>query len=473
MSTKTPAAELNATNEELAEFIATPEVPETPAAPKKKKNVFYRLLALLLAIAPIALFYFLEIKTMAYQEGAYLIENNKLLDLFIKLFSEEGAAVSKLFDIVPLTMPAGILGISINVFLYLIPVSMVVCVFAALIALFCGKAAPAMARFILFVIFGVYTGYALSLLLPYAYNGQDVMATLDYVVLGLAGGALFLYFILSLVKSGARAFVGLLIFLLTVASAGVIIYAISVENAAIKTLFAENTLYKWITFGLVALYALFVVLSIGGISARKVAGADIIRCVLMLLIGGGIIALSFLVETLAAFMIYGIIAAGAALLMLVLESAIVGTRRKKAKAAKVAEEPVAEEEPAAIEEPIAVAEPVVEEEPVAIEEPIAVAEPVAEEPVVAAAPVAEEEPADDAYGSEFDAFIATLTIEERTQFTQIFLLRSENKMPEIPEYKVGGDNKVFFRKIFVNLGSVRGRIPDGLMEKIYQFTIRQ
>ena len=133
MSTKTPATELNATNEELAEFIATPEVPETPAAPKKKKNVFYRLLALLLAIAPIALFYFLDLKTLAYQEGAYVLENNKLLDLFIKLFSEEGAAVTKLFDIVPLTMPAGILGISINVFLYLIPVSMVVCVFAALI----------------------------------------------------------------------------------------------------------------------------------------------------------------------------------------------------------------------------------------------------------------------------------------------------------------------------------------------------
>ena len=471
MSTKTPAAELNATNEELAQFIATPEVPETPA-PKKKKNVFYRLLALLLAIAPIALFYFLDLKTLAYQEGAYVLENNKLLDLFIKLFTEEGAAVSKLFGIIPLTMPAGILGISINVFLYLIPVSMVVCVFAALIALFCGKAAPAMARFILFVIFGVYTGYALSLLLPYAYSGQDIMATLDYVVLGLAGGALFLYFILSLVKSGARAFVGLFIFLLTVGSAGAIVYAISTQSAAMQTLFAENALYKWITFGLVCLYALFVIISFGGISARKVAGADILRCVIMLLVGGGIIALSFLVESLAAFLIYGIIAAGAALLMLILESAIVGARKKKA---KKAEEPAAIEEPVTEEEPV---EEVVAEEPAAIEEPAIEEEPapvVAAEPVaVAAAPVAEEAPADeDAYGGEFDAFIATLTIEERTQFTQIFLLRSETKMSEIPEYKVGGDNKVFFRRIFVNLGSVRGRIPDGLMEKIYQFTIRQ
>jgi len=90
MSTKTPVAELEATNEELTEFIAAPEVSEAPAAPKKKKNIFYRLLALLLAIAPIAVFYFLEMKTLAYKEGAFIVENNKLLDMFIKMFTEDG-----------------------------------------------------------------------------------------------------------------------------------------------------------------------------------------------------------------------------------------------------------------------------------------------------------------------------------------------------------------------------------------------
>ncbi len=463
MSTKTPVAELEATNEELTEFIAAPEVEEAPAAPKKKKNIFYRLLALILAIAPIAVFYFLEMKTLAYKEGAFIVENSKLLDLFIKMFSEEGFAVSKLFNVVPLmTTNTSILGISASVMLYLVPVSMVVCLLAAIIALFCGKAAPSIARFIIYVEFGVYTGYALSLLLPYAYYGQDIMATLDYVILGIAAFTLVLYVIMSAIKSGARAFVGLLIFLLTVASAGVIIYAISVENAAIKTLFAENALYKWITLGVVCAYALFVMLAFGGISAKKVYGADVIRCVVMLLLGAGIIVLSFLVEALAGFLIYGIIAAGAALVMLVLESTIVGVRRKKAKAAKKA----AAQAEAVAEEPV---EEVAEETPV--EE---VVEEAPAEEVVAEEPIVEEAPVDsDAYGSEFDAFIATLTAEERTQFTQIFLLRSENKLPEIPEYKIGGDNKVFFRKIFVNLGSLRARIPDGLMEKIYQFTIRQ
>ena len=463
MSTKTPVAELEATNEELTEFIAAPEVSEAPAAPKKKKNIFYRLLALLLAIAPIAVFYFLEMKTLAYKEGAFIVENNKLLDMFIKMFTEDGYAVSKLFGVVPLmTANTSILGISASVLLYLVPVSMVVCLIASLIALFCGKAAPSIARFIIYVEFGVYTGYALSLLLPYAYYGQDIMATLDYVILGIAAFTLVLYVIMSAVKSGARAFVGLLIFLLTVASAGVVIYAISAENTAVQGLFAENALYKWIALGVVCAYALFVMLAFGGISAKKVYGADVLRCVIMLLLGAGVIVLSFLVKALAGFLIYGIIAAGAALVMLILESAIVGARRKKAKAAKkAAEAEVVEEAPVeeAVEE-APVEEPVVEAAPVE--------EAVAEEPVVEAAPTES-----DAYGSEFDAFIATLTAEERTQFTQIFLLRSENKLPEIPEYKIGGDNKVFFRKIFVNLGSLRARIPDGLMEKIYQFTIRQ
>ena len=226
-------------------------------------------------------------------------------------------------------------------------------------------------------------------------------------------------------------------------------------------MFAENALYKWITLGVVCAYALFVMLAFAGISAKKVYGADVIRCVIMFLLGAGILVLSFLVEALAGFLIYSIIAAGAALLMLILESTIVGVRRKKAKKAKKAAEAEAVEE-APVEE-------VVEEAPV---EEVVEAAPVEE--AVAEEPVAEEAPVDsDAYGSEFDAFIATLTAEERTQFTQIFLLRSENKLPEIPEYKIGGDNKVFFRKIFVNLGSLRARIPDGLMEKIYQFTIRQ
>jgi hypothetical protein len=43
----------------------------------------------------------------------------------------------------------------------------------------------------------------------------------------------------------------------------------------------------------------------------------------------------------------------------------------------------------------------------------------------------------------------------------------------LPEYKYGADNSKFFRKIFVNLGMLRAKIPDGLMYKIYKFVTKE
>lgn len=495
MSTKTPVQENDATYEELAEFSEATDVSETTAAPKKSSNLFYRIVAILLALAPVAVFYFLEAKVLAVNEG-YTLQSHKLLDLFIKMFTEEGFAASKLFGFIPLMCANNsVLGIVNGAMLYLIPVSMVVCILAGLVAIFARKAAPTITRMILFIEFGVYAGYALSILLPYAYHNHDVLETLDYAVLGAAAGAFLLFFILSIVKSGKRSFVGLLIFLLTVASAGAALYAICAQNAPIKALIAENLLYKWIILGIIGVYALFVIISLMGIAARKVYGADILRCVLMLLMGAGVIVASFLVEGLSAFLLYGIIAAAAALVMLIVETIAISVRvNKEKKAAEETKEEETKEETEETEETTEEeTEPEVEEvapvepTPVVSEVPApVVAAPVAVAPVEEVAPTqapAQETapeivpvaaaPESDAYGSAFDAFIGMLNSEERMQFTHIFLLRSENKLPEIPEYKIGGDNKIFFRKIFVNLGSLRARIPDGLMEKIYQFSIRQ
>ena len=72
----------------------------------------------------------------------------------------------------------------------------------------------------------------------------------------------------------------------------------------------------------------------------------------------------------------------------------------------------------------------------------------------------------------FDPFIATLDNMQRNQFTEIFILKYSGTMPEIPDYTVGGDNREFFRKLFIYLGQYRDRIPDTLLAKIYQFAIK-
>ncbi len=79
----------------------------------------------------------------------------------------------------------------------------------------------------------------------------------------------------------------------------------------------------------------------------------------------------------------------------------------------------------------------------------------------------------DFYNSKsFDTFISTLNDQERNEFTEIFILKVKGNMPELPDYEVGGDNKEFFRKIFIYLGQYRDRLPDSLLGKIYQYSLK-
>jgi hypothetical protein len=45
-------------------------------------------------------------------------------------------------------------------------------------------------------------------------------------------------------------------------------------------------------------------------------------------------------------------------------------------------------------------------------------------------------------------------------------------MPELPDYEVGGDNKEFFRKLFIYLGQYRDRMSQTLLMKMYQYSMK-
>ena len=260
MNTKTPVQESNATYEDLAEFNAASDVSVTPAQPKKSNNVFYRIIAVLLALAPVAGLYFFYVTGLSFK-GGFTLEKYKLLDLFVKLFTEEGFATATLFNFLPITCaPNNIWGLFHNGMLYLIPLSIAACVIAGIVAIFSRKYAPCIARAILIVEVLVYTGYVASVALPYYFSGKDVWMTLDLSVYAMIVGAFLAYFILSLVKSGKRAFVGLLIFLLTAASAGAILYAYCVEDLAVRALVAGNIPYKLVVLAIACVYLLFTAL---------------------------------------------------------------------------------------------------------------------------------------------------------------------------------------------------------------------
>ena len=72
----------------------------------------------------------------------------------------------------------------------------------------------------------------------------------------------------------------------------------------------------------------------------------------------------------------------------------------------------------------------------------------------------------------FDPFIATLDMAERNEFTELFILKFKGTMPELPDYDVGGDNKEFFRKLFIYLGQYRDRMSQPLLMKMYQYSMK-
>lgn len=119
---------------------------------------------------------------------------------------------------------------------------------------------------------------------------------------------------------------------------------------------------------------------------------------------------------------------------------------------------VVEEAPAAPAEEPAPATETPAEAPAQTEAPAETPAAPAEEPAPAPAPV-------------FDAFIASLSDEERMQFTDLYILKTVN-MPEIPTYEVGGKNKSFFNKVFIYIGQYRDKIPSGLLAKMYDFSVK-
>lgn len=69
----------------------------------------------------------------------------------------------------------------------------------------------------------------------------------------------------------------------------------------------------------------------------------------------------------------------------------------------------------------------------------------------------------------YDPFIKTLTVEEKNEFGDLFIANIYGLHSYLPTYVIGGDNKAFFDRVFIYLGSYRNYISQELLEKIYLF----
>ncbi|MBE7088694.1 MAG: hypothetical protein E7370_04180 [Clostridiales bacterium] len=71
------------------------------------------------------------------------------------------------------------------------------------------------------------------------------------------------------------------------------------------------------------------------------------------------------------------------------------------------------------------------------------------------------------YHGPSDSFMNTLTVEEKIEFSQIFIEKKNGSFANVPDYVINGDNSAFFSAIFIYLGKFRGMLSDGLMSKMY------
>jgi hypothetical protein len=466
MSNNTPVFEYDAPVVDEPEVLA-PTQTEEPEATPVKKNVAARIFAALFVVLAIASL----VLPLSFIKGATL-ESGKLLGL-LYLFMDTIAASDKLFGIVPtLVETSGLLGQLAAASVYVLALCLVLTILCGVIAIFSTKNAPLRLRAAVFFFTFGFAFYAACTFGMLKARGNEWTACFEYMSLAAAGVGLLTYFVLGAAK-GKRAWVNLIQLLFSVAVSGVVGVFVTQTDSAAKELVSTlglGSAWDIVVIAIVAVLILNVAIAFLRLQTKKGLALDLIRYILEVILAGVIVAAAFMYTTEDMLKYAAIGAAAVSVLQIVIW---IFQRKCANKTAKVVEEeaPV-EEEPAPVEEFVreefAEALPY-EGGPV---EGVEIAQEVT--PTVCVVPPVEVQTAGyDFYNSKsFDPFIAMLTSEERNQFTELFILKYKGAMPEIPDYAVGGDNKQFFRKLFIYLGQYRDIIPDGLLAKIYKFAVR-
>ena len=405
---------------------------ETP-----KKNWGARLFAVLLVAVcalAIAVLKFAEEKT--------------LLDI---LTADLLKSETKIFGMIPAFAGAtGVMGKAYTFAFYLLIAGLALAALFSLIAIFTKKA-PALVRTALFFMTSGAMIYVLIDTLNNKVNAAD--AKLNMIALALAAAGAFLYFLFAAKKIGK---VACLYFLQAILSVAVIVLLI---NPIVESeVFVAETV-NYIAVATVAVLMLNAVISVGRMTKEAGLVFDLVRYLVALLV----CVLAIAKISAATF---AILAAVVVVIQIVL-TVIQLVNSKKVDLDEVREEAVQQATSGFHMEEYAEAYPY-EGGPVAGVLMAAEVNPsfLPHEPHVTTAGY-------DFYNCKsFDPFIASLDMAERNEFTELFILKFKGTMPELPDYVVGGDNREFFRLIFIYLGQYRDRMSQALLAKMYQYSIK-
>ena len=438
--------------------VTSPELP-TPEAEQpqpQKKNALARVFSALLAVISVAVL-FLPVKLLL----GTAFESASLFSKLKTLFSSE----YKLFGILPSLADASTaVGQLAALAFYVFLLGLVLTVVFGVIGVFCSKKAPCMLRTaVCFFTLGcaVYTVTTMA-----CEGGFKI----DLIPVALTAVGVVLCLILGVAKLGKKGWANFVQFILSIAVVASLIFVLAKENANFNAGLEALKLGNMAKIVTLALFAVAVLNLLFAIISMQTGGVafDIVRYVIMLIVGAAVAYLAIASKAEGkTFLIFAIVVAAGSLVQLIV--AVLQSKASKEKDVEKVEEvveatPVEEE---FIREEFAEALPY-EGGPV---DGVEIAREVT--PTFTAPPAQVQTAGYDFYNCKsFDPFIAILNAEERNQFTELFILKYKGTMPEIPDYEVGGNNKEFFRKLFIYLGQYRDRIPDSLLAKIYQFAIK-
>ena len=440
------------------------DVMMTAEAPKK--NWGYRLFAvLLIAVCALAV---AGLKFYAiYDTTVPQLKNDTLLQLLPAMLDCGGVA----FGVMPAFNVVGTIGSIYTLAFYLFVAGIALAAIFAFFAIFTGKNAPMLVRTALFYFTAGAMLYTFTFTLAcetYAANNvfgsaamegalANMPVVLDIFSFALAAVGAVLYFAFATKKAGKVAWLYLLQALLTAVFMVLIANPITKSNALVSAK-ADQITKIAVAAGLIITLATAMI-SIGRMSRKGGIVFDLVRYFVVL-----IVALLIIAKTSAV--LFGILAVVVVVAQIII-TIIQLIKSKKANIEEIREEAVQEVHSGFHVEEYVEAYPY-EGGPVA---GVLMAEEVnpsflPHEPHVNTAGY-------DFYNCKsFDPFIATLDTAERNEFTELFILKFKGTMPELPDYEVGGDNKEFFRKVFIYLGQYRDRMSQTLLMKMYQFSMK-
>lgn len=417
-----------------------------PQAEKVNKKVGYRLLAALFAIVCVG-FIFLPINVL---KAGFTLEQTTLLKLVPELLKSE----TKLFGFLPVFLEGmSIVGTAANAVLYALILALVISFILAVIAIFV-KNPDGLVITVVFFVTWVAAAYGICILCISSYISAPFF---DLYPIGLALVGAFFYWILMLVKTGGNAWMNTVHFLFSLAISAMLILAVTFDGKATAAAINSHIAYQWIIFGVLGASIFNLFIASCRAMDKKGHSGDLFRYILQVIVSLGVCYLMYHLKIQNDFSV--ILCLGAAVVA-VIQILMVSGQIKYQTNKKVKETKAEAVKDFAVEETI---------EAVAYEGgPVAGVE-MAELVNNENAENGDEPTEAGQYsGKNFDAFIATLSDDERDEFIDLYVLKAKGAMPEIPTYEVGAENKQFFKKVFIFLGLYREKISSALLSKIYE-----